>query len=160
MVQCFMNRRSNMKKLLLASLFLCTAAQATEYGVVRTVEPSYRDVTVPQQWCTQVQEKSNGFNAGTVIGGVAGGIIGHQVGRGGGNAIATAIGTGVGAIVGQDLGNRGYETRQQCSTVYKTHRESIGYNITVNYRGTIIPAYLNYNPGVGSRIPVIVTVGE
>ena len=155
-----MNRRSNMKKLLLVTLFVSSVAQATEYGTVKTVEPSYIDVTVPQQWCTQVQEKSSGFNAGTVIGGVAGGIIGNQVGKGGGNAVATAIGTGVGAIVGQDLGNRGYETRQQCSTVYKTHREVRGYNVTVNYKGSTIPAYLNYNPGIGSYIPVIITVGE
>jgi uncharacterized protein YcfJ len=155
-----MNRRSNMKKLLLVTLFVSSVAQATEYGTVKTVEPSYIDVTVPQQWCTQVQEKSSGFNAGTVIGGVAGGIIGNQVGKGGGNTIATAIGTGVGAIVGQDLGNRGYETRQQCSTVYKTRRELSGYNATINYKGITIPAYLNYNPGVGSQVPVTIIVGE
>lgn len=154
-----MNRRSNMKKLLLA-LMVSTSAFATEYGTVNSVTPSYRDVTVPQQYCTQYQEKSTGLNAGTVIGGVAGGIIGHQVGKGGGNAIATAIGTGVGAIVGQDLGNRGYETKQQCSTVYKTHREADGYNVTVNYRGVTIPAYMSYNPGLGSRIPVTITVGD
>lgn len=149
-----------MKKLLLATLFLSSMANAVEYGTVSSVEPSFIDITRPQQVCTQTQERSSGFNAGTVIGGVAGGIIGHQVGRGGGNAIATAIGTGVGAIVGQDLGNRGYETRQQCSTVYKTHREANGYNVIVNYKGSTIPAYLNYNPGVGSRIPVTITVGE
>lgn len=149
-----------MKKLILSCLFFSSIASATEYGRVHAVSPAYKDITVPQQYCTQYQEKSNRFNYGTIIGAVGGGLIGKQIGDGGINAATTFIGTGIGAIVGQEIGSRGYETKQQCSTVYKTHTEAVGYNVTVNYNGMLIPTQLKYNPGLGSLIPVTITPGE
>lgn len=149
-----------MKKLIVSCLFFSSIASATEYGKVHAVTPSYKDVTVPQQHCTQYQEKSNRFNYGTIIGAVGGGMIGKQIGDGGINAAATFIGTGIGAIVGQEMASKGYETKQHCSTVYKTRTEAIGYNVTVNYKGMLIPTQLKYNPGLGSLIPVNVTAGE
>jgi len=153
-----------MKKLIFGLLFISSTAFAVEYGTVKTVSPLYRTVTTPVETCRQVTEyspPSNDINAGTVLGGVAGGIIGHQVGKGGGNTIATAIGTGVGAIVGHRMGQRdGYQTRSVCSTNYQTRNEVDGYTVVVNYRGSLISGFLNYNPMVGSRIPVNITLGE
>ena len=110
-----------MKKLIVSCLFFSSIASATEYGRAHAVTPAYKDVTVPQQYCTQYQEKSNRFNYGTIIGAVGGGMIGKQIGDAGINATVTFIGTGIGAIVGQEIGSKGYETKQQCSTVYKTY---------------------------------------
>lgn len=149
-----------MKKLIVSCLFFSSIASATEYGRVQSVTPSYKDVTVPQQHCTQYQEKSSRFNYGTIVGAIAGGMIGKQIGDGGTNAIATLIGTGAGAIIGQEVASKGYETKQQCGTVYKTHTEAVGYNVTVNYKGVLIPTHLKYNPGLGSLIPVTITSGE
>lgn len=153
-----------MKKLLFSLLFVSSAAFATEYGTVKRVSPLHNMVTTPVERCQQVTEyvpPSNDINAGTVLGGVAGGIIGHQVGKGGGNAIATAIGTGVGAIVGHRMGQRdGYQTRTVCSTSYQNRNEINGYNVVVDYKGNLISGFLNYNPMVGSRIPVNVTLGD
>ena len=153
-----------MKKVLFGLLFISSAAFATEYGTVKRVSPLYNMVTTPVERCHQVTEyvpPSNDINYGTVLGGVAGGILGNQVGGGAGNTIATAIGTGVGAIVGHRMVQRdGYQTRTVCSTSYHNRNEVNGYNVIVDYKGKLISGFLNYNPIVGSRIPVNVTLGD
>lgn len=105
-----MNRRSNIKKLILLTLIFSSIVSAKE-------------VTVPEQHCVIVKERSPQLNIGTVLGGVAGAAIGSQIGSNGNNAIATYIGTGIGAMISHDIGNKPRE-RQECSTVYKTYQQS------------------------------------
>lgn len=104
-----MNRRSNMKKLILLALIFSPVALAKE-------------VTIPQEHCVTVKERSPQLNIGTIIGGVAGALIGSQIGSDGNNAIATYIGTGIGAIIGHDIGSKTQE-RQECTTTYKTYKQ-------------------------------------
>jgi len=154
----------HMKKVFFSLLFISSIASATEYGIVKRVSPLHNMVATPVERCQQVTEyvpPSNDINYGTVLGGVAGGILGNQVGGGTGKTISTAIGTGVGAIVGHRIGQRdGYQTKTVCSTSYQNRNEVNGYNVIVDYNGNLISGFLNYNPMVGSRIPVNVTLGD
>lgn len=99
-----------MKKLILMTLIFSSIVSA-------------KDVTVPQEHCVTVKERSPQLNIGTIIGGIAGAAIGSQIGTNGSNAIATYIGTGIGAMIGHDIGNKTRE-RQECSTVYKTYKQT------------------------------------
>jgi uncharacterized protein YcfJ len=99
-----------MKKLILLSLIFSSAVSAKE-------------VTVPEQHCVIVEERSPQLNIGTIIGGITGAVIGNQIGSNGNNAIATYIGTGIGAMIGHDIGNK-TRKRQECSTVYKTYKQT------------------------------------
>ena len=145
-------------------LFLSSTVLATEYGIVKSVSPLYNTSATPVENCKQVSEyvpPSNNINIGTVLGAVAGNIVGRQVGSGGANAVATYIGTGAGAIFGHKMGQKdGYQNKTVCSTNYHNGNQVHGYNVVVNYKGRLISSYLNYNPIVGSQIPVNITLGE
>jgi uncharacterized protein YcfJ len=153
-----------MKKVLFGLLFISSAAFATEYGTVKRVSPLHNMATTPVESCKQVTEyvpPSNNINIGTIIGGVGGNIIGKQIGTGGTNAIATYIGTGTGAIFGHRMAQSdGYQTKTVCTTNYHNGSKVHGYNVVVDYKGRLISSYLNYNPIIGSQIPVNFKVGE
>jgi uncharacterized protein YcfJ len=153
-----------MKKVLFSLLFISSVAAATEYGIVKRVTPLHNMVTTPTQNCQQVSEyvpQSNNINIGTVIGAVGGNIVGKQIGTGGTNAIATFIGTGTGAILGHRMAQSdGYQTKTVCAANYHNGSKVHGYNVVVDYKGRLISSYLNYNPNVGSQIPVNFKVGE
>jgi uncharacterized protein YcfJ len=153
-----------MKKVLFSLLFISSVASATEYGIVKRVTPLHNMVTAPTQNCQQVTEHvppSNNINIGTVVGAVGGNIIGKQIGSGGTNAIATFIGTGTGAILGHRMAQSdGYQTKTVCTTNYYNGSRVHGYNVVVDYKGRLISSYLNYNPIIGSQIPVNFKVGE
>ncbi len=99
-----------MKKLILMTLIFSSIVSA-------------KDVTVPEQQCVIIKERSPQLNIGTIIGGIAGAAIGSQIGTNGSNAIATYIGTGIGAIIGHDIGSKTRE-RQECTTTFKTYKQT------------------------------------
>ena len=140
-------------------------------GIVTSVTPQYRNVTVPVtvQDCQDVQVpvygNSGGVNTeGAIIGGIVGGIVGNQVGGGSGREAATGVGAMIGAIVGGNSGNNrqvtGYRVERQCSnrTVNDTRRELTDYRITYEVLDVEQTANVTTPYRVGDTIPVRVTI--
>lgn len=149
------------KKLVAAICLIPAVSMAQEYGTVKSYTPNYRTYSVPLQTCQQVSQPARsgpgGVNTGTVIGGVAGGLLGNQIGGGNGNVAATAIGAVVGALTGQSIADRD-DVVNQCSTRYEQRRDISDFNVTVDYKGALVPVRMNYPPTIGSQVPIQIMV--
>ena len=140
----------------------CNAAQATEYGTVISSVAVTAQVAVPQQQCTEQQatvpQRTSG--GGALLGALVGGVVGHNIGDGFGRAAAT----GLGAVVGSAIGDRTEAANtpavqvpvRTCQTVTQYHNQTVGYDVTYEYRGQRYSARLAQDPG--ERIALNVSV--
>ena len=157
-----------MKKLLsIATIVLasaCTPAVAssiTQWGKVTQVRPIHTQVSqqTPRQVCEQVQVPIYGNNGQTnngnaILGAIIGGVIGNQFGKGDGNKAATAVGAAIGAVKGSQTGNQkivGYQTTNQCRTVYNTSTVSVVNEYDITYRVGGHDITIRVNRAVGEQ---------
>jgi len=134
------------------------------YAEVLSVNPAMTKVSVPREEChDQVVSVSNQTKdpkqiTGTVAGAVIGGVLGNQVGGGKGKDIATVAGAAAGGYAGNKIqenmqeGNTYEETQRVCNTVYDTHEEAKGYDVTYRLDGQERTVHMDHDPG--SRLEV------
>jgi uncharacterized protein YcfJ len=110
-----------------------------------------------------VERGVNGIFGSTegLIGAALGTAIGNEIGGGSGNEAAKVLG----AVLGNKIGNnRAVARAEVCTEVTKnvqreyTEQVVVGYNVLVDINGTEHWVYRNFQPGVGSYIPVQVSV--
>jgi uncharacterized protein YcfJ len=157
-----------MKKLALSIGLLAVVACApvhassiTQWGTVTQVRPIHTQVSqqTPKNVCEQVQVpiysnngQSNSGNA--ILGAIIGGVIGNQFGSGSGKQAATGIGAAIGAVKGSQTGNQkivGYQTTNQCRTVYSTSSVNVVNEYDVTYRVGGHEITMRVNRAVGER---------
>ena len=110
---------------------------------------------------------------GTVLGTLVGGGIGNALGHSKSNKKAGAVAGGIlGGAVAYDLThnrrtipefNRArYETRQRCTTRYKTYEEEkvVGYRVRYRYNGSEYTTQTKHEPGDTLRMKLVATPVE
>ena len=147
----------------IASIAACAPAHAnslTQWGKVTQVRPVHTQINqqTPRQVCEQVQVpiySNNGQSgANAVLGAIIGGVIGNQFGSGSGKQAATGIGAAIGAVKGSQTGNQkivGYQTTNQCRTVYSTSSVNVVNEYDVTYRVGGHEITMRVNRAVGER---------
>lgn len=157
-----------MKKLALSIGLLAVVACApvhassiTQWGTVTQVRPIHTQVSqqTPKNVCEQVQVpiySNNGQsnNGNAILGAIIGGVIGNQFGKGDGNKAATAVGAAIGAVKGSQTGNQqivGYQTTNQCRTVYSTSSVNVVNEYDVTYRVGGHEITMRVNRAVGEQ---------
>jgi len=140
------------------------AVAKADYADVVRVEAITKTVRTPRESCRDdivtLQEpvKDEKRITGSVVGAVVGGVLGSQVGSGSGRDIATVAGAAAGGYAGNKTQERiqdknTYQTTQRrCETVYDSHKEEAGYNVTYRLDGKENVVRMDHNPG--ARIPV------
>jgi uncharacterized protein YcfJ len=135
-----------------------------DYARVTNVEPVMKTVRTPRQNCTDVPVTQTAPTrdphriTGTAIGAVAGAVIGNQIGSGSGRDIARVGGAAAGGYAGNRIQKRMQEnntvttTEQRCETVYDSHKERVGYDVTYELDGETQTVRMQHDPG--ERIPV------
>lgn len=143
---------------------LVSVVPEPQFAKVVAVDPVTNTTRTPRQKCHTEQVvhrkevKDTHQVTGTVLGGVLGGALGNQVGKGNGRKVATVAG----AIAGGYTGNRvqknlqdkdTYTTSEQrCTTVTKTHRTTVGYDVTYRWNGALTTVRMKQRPG--DRLPI------
>jgi uncharacterized protein YcfJ len=134
------------------------------YAEVLKAEPVYKTIRTPHQECKDVlvsrkaPVQDQNRIAGTAIGAVVGGLVGNQFGRGSGKTLATVGGAVAGGYAGnqvqEGMQNRDVQTTQEtrCKTVYGSHRQIVGYNVTYQLGKQEATVRMDHDPG--ARIPV------
>ena len=80
-----------------------------------------------------------------------------QVGGGSGKKVATAAGAAAGGYAGNQIqknmqeGNTTTRTEQRCETVYDSHKETVGYNVSYRLGDEEGTVRMDHDPG--KRIP-------
>ena len=135
------------------------------YADVLNVKKVTKTVRVPRQQCytqtvtRQAPPQDPQQITGTIVGAVIGGVLGNQVGRGNGRRIATTAGAVAGGYAGNRLqdrvqqGNTFTVNEQRCSTVYDSHKESLGFDVRYRIGDEERTVRMPYPPD-GDRIPV------
>jgi uncharacterized protein YcfJ len=135
-----------------------------EYAQVVDVKAVTKTVRTPRQEChdEQVVQKAPTRDphqvTGSVLGAVVGGVVGHQIGGGSGKKIATVAGAAAGGYAGNRVQKRMQDkntittTHAVCQTVYDSHEENIGYDVSYQLDGKPGTVRMDHDPG--DRIPV------
>ena len=152
---------------------LAMADDALVVDMAPKFESQTRYETVPQTYVQcggnprrargYVEQGVNGIFGSTegLFGAVLGGAIGNELGGGSGNEAAKIVG----AVLGNKIGNnRAVAKAEVCTEVTKdvqrqyTEQVIVGYNILVQVNGNEHWIYRNFQPQIGSYIPVQVSV--
>jgi uncharacterized protein YcfJ len=135
-----------------------------EYAQVVDVKALTKTVRTPRQEChdEQVVQKAPTRDphqvTGSVIGAVVGGVLGHQIGGGNGRKIATVAGAAAGGYAGNRVQKRVQDnntittTQAVCKTVYDSHEETLGYDVSYRLGDEQSKVRMDHDPG--ERIPV------
>ena len=135
-----------------------------DYAQVTQVEPVMNTVRNPREECRDVTTTSKAPTkdthrvTGTVLGAVVGGVVGHQVGSGSGQDIARVAGAAAGGYAGNRVQKRMQDkntvttTERKCATVYDSHEERIGYDVSYRIGDRTGTVRMDHDPG--ERIPV------
>lgn len=135
-----------------------------EYAQVMDVKAVTKTVRTPRQEChdeqvvQQAPTRDPHQVTGSVLGAVVGGVLGHQVGGGSGKKIATVAGAAAGGYAGNRVQKRMQDrntittTRAVCNTVYDSHEENIGYDVSYRLGDEQGKVRMDHHPG--ERIPV------
>lgn len=133
------------------------------YAQVTDVRPIVETIRTPREVCSdqvvtrQKPVKDEKRVTGTVIGAVVGGVLGSQVGSGDGRKAATAAGAAAGGYAGSKVqkniqqGNTTTSTEQSCETVYDSHKETVGYDVSYRLGDEEGTVRMDHDPG--KRIP-------
>lgn len=135
-----------------------------EYADVLAIKPVTQTTKTPKEVChdvvinEQAPVKDTNRIAGTAIGVVAGGVLGNQIGGGDGRKLATVAGAAAGGYAGNQVQKNMQEkntvsrTETRCKTVYKSHTQTLGYD--VRYRLGDKEGHVRMGHAPGPRIPV------
>lgn len=135
---------------------------SANYADVISVKPVMKTISVPREECSNQlvtvtnQTKDSKQITGTIAGVVIGGVLGNQVGGGSGKDIATVAGAAAGGYAGNKIqekmqeGNTHEESQRVCQTVYDSHEEAQGYDVTYRLDGQEQMVHMDHDPG--SRI--------
>ncbi|HLF32088.1 MAG TPA: glycine zipper 2TM domain-containing protein [Xanthomonadales bacterium] len=138
--------------------------EAANYAEVIAVKPAMTTVNVPREECREVVvEKQSPTKdpkqvTGTVAGAVIGGLLGSQIGGGTGKKVATVGGAVAGGYAGNKVQegmqerNTYQEVQQDCQTVYDSHEEQVGFDVSYRLQGVEKMVRMDHDPG--ERIPV------
>jgi uncharacterized protein YcfJ len=133
------------------------------YAEVTDVRPVTETIRTPREICgdeavtRQAPVKDEKRVTGTVIGAVVGGVLGSQVGSGSGQKAATAAGAAAGGYAGNQVqkkmqqGNTVTTNETRCTTVYDTHQETVGYDVSYTLGDREGVVRMDHDPG--DRIP-------
>lgn len=146
------------------------ASHHYDYARVVDVEPVYKTVrySSPVEACHEEQvavanhrRSATGPILGAIIGGAIGNAVGHKKRN---KQVGTVVGAVLGGSIGADVARKNrryhddvrYETRQVCSTEYRSHREERldHYNVTYQYAGTTYRTRMDRDPGDSLRVRV------
>ena len=140
------------------------ALDERRYAEVLDVEPIMRTVKTPRQVCgdevvtTETPTNDPKRVTGAVMGAVVGGVVGNQIGGGSGQTVATVAGAAAGGYAGSKIqkhmqeDNTTQTVQQRCRTVYDSHEEPDGYEVTYVLAGNEGTVRMDHDPG--KRIPV------
>lgn len=129
------------------------------YAEVTNVTPIVETIRTPREVCSdQAVTRQNPVKdekrvTGTVIGAVVGGVLGNQVGSGSGKKAATAAGAAAGGYAGSKIqksmqqGNTTTGTETQCQTVYDSHQETVGYDVSYRLGDEEGTVRMDHDPG-------------
>jgi uncharacterized protein YcfJ len=118
-----------------------------------------KTVKTPRQEChdEQVVQKAPTRDphqvTGSVLGAVVGGVIGHQIGDGKGRKIATVAGAAAGGYAGNRVQKRMQDkntfttTHAVCTTVYDSHEENVGYDVSYRLGDEQGKVRMDHDPG-------------
>lgn len=135
-----------------------------DYAQVTQVEPIMKTVRTPREECHDVTTTSKAPTkdkhriTGTVIGAVVGGVVGNQIGSGTGRDIARVGGAAAGGYAGNRVQKRMQDnntvtsTERKCATVYDSHQEKAGYEVSYRVGDRAGKVQMDHDPG--ERIPV------
>jgi uncharacterized protein YcfJ len=146
-------------------------AAGPQFAQVVAVQPITQSVTTskPRRVCRDEQVavpetyKDKHQIGGAVVGGLVGALAGHQIGGGKGKTLATVGGAAAGAFAGHEIQKKHQEsnatkmeTRNVCHTVTDktTATKTVGYDVTYTLNGQAGHIRMDYNPGVGTGLPV------
>jgi uncharacterized protein YcfJ len=133
------------------------------YAEVTNVSPIVETISTPREVCSdqvvtqKAPVKDEKRVTGTVLGAVAGAVIGNQVGGGSGKKVATAAGAAAGGYAGNQIqkniqeGNTTTSTEKRCETVYDSHKETVGYDVSYRLGDEEGTVRMDHDPG--KRIP-------
>lgn len=136
-----------------------------DYAHVTHVAPVMKTVRNPREDCQDVPVTQTAPTrdphriTGTVIGAVVGGVVGSQIGSGTGRDIARVGGAAAGGYAGnqiqkrQQANNTVTSTEHHCQTVYDSHKERIGYDVSYRLGDETGTVRMDHDPG--DRIPVV-----
>ena len=135
-----------------------------DYAQVTQVEPIMKTVRTPREECHDVTTTSKAPTkdkhriTGTVIGAVVGGVVGNQIGSGTGRDIARIGGAAAGGYAGNRVQKRMQDnntvtsTERKCATVYDSHQEQAGYEVSYRLGDRAGKVHMDHDPG--EQIPV------
>lgn len=135
-----------------------------DYAQVTQVEPVMKTVRTPHENCVdtpvtaQAPTRDPHRITGTVVGAVVGGVVGSQIGSGTGRDIARIGGAAAGGYAGNQIQKRRQARNavttieHHCTTVYDSHKERIGYEVTYQLGDEISTVRMDRDPG--DRLPV------
>jgi len=135
-----------------------------DYAQVTHVEPIMKTVKTPREDCQDVPVSQTAPTrdphriTGTAIGAVVGAVVGSQIGSGSGRDIARVGGAAAGGYAGNRIQKRTQEnntvttTEHRCQTVYDSHKERVGYDVTYRLKDATHTVRMDHDPG--ERIPV------
>ena len=135
-----------------------------DFAQVTHVEPVMKTVRDPREECrdvtktTQAPTRDKHRITGTVLGAVAGGVVGNQIGSGSGRDVSRVVGAAAGGYAGNRVQKRMQDnntvttTERQCATVYDSHKERVGYDVTYQLGDRTATVRMDHDPG--ERIPV------
>jgi uncharacterized protein YcfJ len=138
--------------------------ESSNYAEVLSVDPVMITVNVPREECRdvvvtkQAPTKDPKQVTGTVAGAVIGGLLGNQIGGGTGKTLATVGGAVAGGYAGNKVQegvqerNTYQEVQQKCETVYDSHEEQDGFDVSYRWQGVEKSVRMDHDPG--DRIPV------
>lgn len=138
-------------KFLILPLFLITVSYSNQYATVISSYPILENISIPTQNCTPVFIKTQDPYA-PIIGGVIGGLIGNQFGKGSGKTIATISGSLVGTHIGSNHYNNFWG--QSCQTSFQTKTVVNSYQVRLSYQNNIFEQTMNWNPPIGTNLPI------
>jgi uncharacterized protein YcfJ len=130
-----------------------------DYAQVTHVEPVMKTVRDPRQEChdvtktTQAATRDKHRITGTVVGAVVGGVVGSQIGSGSGRDISRVVGAAAGGYAGNRVQKRMQDnntvtsTERQCATVYDSHKERIGYDVSYQLGDRSGTVRMDHDPG-------------
>ncbi len=137
---------------------------ANDYATVVSVRPVMSTVKTPREECrdevvsTKKPVKDKHQITGTVAGAVIGGVLGSKVGGGSGKDIATVGGAVAGGYAGNKVqekiqdGNTVQSLRQVCQTVYDSHEQQNGFEVTYRLDGQNQVVHMDHDPGEKLRL--------
>jgi uncharacterized protein YcfJ len=130
-----------------------------DFAQVTHVEPIMKTVRDPRQEChdvaitKQAPTRDKHRVTGTVLGAVVGGVVGNQIGSGTGKDVSRVVGAAAGGYAGNRVQKRMQDnntvttTEHQCKTVYDSHKERVGYDVTYQLGDRTGTVRMDHDPG-------------